>query len=135
MSTENFYATTAGGAGGGAGTAEKFDYDVISSKRSAINGFLNDALTGTAALNLEEVLNDATLNVIVDALAEILHTTLVYEALPVAYSFGQTNIPADLYFLVANSLTKEELRFCVSKTVFFEYRVILVECATNTQEL
>ena len=49
------------------------------------------------------------LNVIVDALAEILHTTLVYEALPVAYSFGQTNIPADLYFLVANSLTKEEL--------------------------
>ena len=45
MSTENFYATTAGGAGGGAGTAEKFDYDVISSKRSAINGFLNDALT------------------------------------------------------------------------------------------
>ena len=46
MSTENFYATTgAGASGGGAGTAEKFDYDVISSKRSAINGFLNDALT------------------------------------------------------------------------------------------
>ncbi len=46
MSTESFYSTqTAGGAGAGAGTAEKFDYDVISSKRSAINGFLNDALT------------------------------------------------------------------------------------------
>ena len=46
MSTENFYATTgAGAAGGGAGTAEKFDYDVISSKRATINTFLNDALT------------------------------------------------------------------------------------------
>ena len=71
--------------------------------------FLNDALTGTATLSLDEVLNDVTLNGIVDALAEILHTTLVYEALPVAYSFAQTNISDDLYFLVANSLTKEEL--------------------------
>ena len=46
MSTENFYATTgAGASGGGAGTAEKFDYDVISSKRSAINGFLKHCLS------------------------------------------------------------------------------------------
>jgi hypothetical protein len=47
MSTESFYttATTFDGGAGGAGTAEKFDYDVISTKRASINGYLNDALT------------------------------------------------------------------------------------------
>lgn len=45
MSTENFYGTTSGVSGGGAGTVERFDYDIISSKRASINGYLNDALT------------------------------------------------------------------------------------------
>ena len=45
MSTENFYGTTSGVSGGGSGTAERFDYDIISSKRASINGYLNDALT------------------------------------------------------------------------------------------
>ena len=48
MSTQQFYTTSAAsfdGGAGGAGTAEKFDYDVISTKRASINGYLNDALT------------------------------------------------------------------------------------------
>ena len=48
MSTKNFYTAAnfdGGSGGGGAAGPEKFDYDIISTKRININTYLNEALT------------------------------------------------------------------------------------------
>ena len=70
--------------------------------------FLSDF--GGSTLFVRDVLNAQVLNVVVDAIEQILTTSIVYEVVPVMYSFAQTIIPDDLYFIVSNSLTKDELQ-------------------------
>ena len=70
--------------------------------------FLSDF--GGSTLYVRDVLNAQVLNVVVDVLEQILTTSIVYEVVPVMYSFAQTIIPDDLYFIVSNSLTKDELQ-------------------------
>jgi hypothetical protein len=59
--------------------------------------------------DIVNILDNATLHNIIDALNEILTTSIVYEALPVAYDTLQNSLPDSLFFLVSNSLNKDEL--------------------------
>ena len=89
--------------------------------------FLDDFANITELLTLKEFLNVDTLDQVVNALNEILTTTLVYEAVPVFYLMAQENVADELFFLVSNSLTKQELADDIQSVVLVLREAIQAE--------